>query len=36
MNMTGLEQFHQGEGDDKADRSPFEASQSHVEHAGKR
>jgi hypothetical protein len=34
--MTGLEQFHQGKGDDKADRSPFEASQSQVEHPGQR
>jgi hypothetical protein len=32
--MTGLEQFHQGKGDDKANRSPFEASQSKVEHPG--
>ena len=34
MNLTGLEQFHQEKRDDKADRRPFEASQSEVEHPG--
>jgi len=34
VNMTGLEQFHQEEGNDKAHRSPFKASQSEVEHPG--
>ena len=33
MNLTGLEQFHQGKGDDKAHRSPFQASQSQVHRA---
>ena len=32
--MTGLEQFHQGKGNDKANRSPLQASQSQVEHSG--
>ncbi len=30
MNLAGLEQFHQGKGDDKAHRSPLKASQSQV------
>src|SRR5262249_18353906 len=34
VNLTGLEQFHQGKSHDKTDRSPLEASQSHVEHPG--
>ena len=34
MNMTGLEQLHQRKCDDETDRSPFQASQKHVEHPG--
>ena len=30
MNLTGLEQFHQGKSDDETHRSPLEASQSQV------
>ena len=33
MNLTGLEQFHQGKSDDETHRSPLEASQSQVHRA---
>ena len=33
VNLTGLEHFHQEEGDDKAHSSPFKASQSQVHRA---
>jgi hypothetical protein len=32
--LACLEQFHQGESNDKADGGPFKASQNHVEHPG--
>jgi len=33
VNLTGLEQFHQGKSDDETHRSPLEASQSQVHRA---
>jgi hypothetical protein len=33
VNLTGLEEFHQGKSDDETHRSPLEASQSQVHRA---
>ena len=33
MDLTGLEQFHQGKSDDETHRSPLKASQSQVHRA---
>lgn len=33
MNLAGLEQLHKGKGDDEANRSPLQASQSQVHRA---
>ena len=35
MNVTGLEQFHQGKSHDETDGGPFEASQNGLKHPGK-
>ncbi len=34
MNMTGLEQFHQGKSNNETDSSPFEASDNGLKHPG--
>ena len=34
MNVTGLEQFHQGKSNDETDSSPFKASKSGLKHPG--
>ena len=35
MNVTGLEQFHQGKSNDETDSSPFEASENGLKHPGR-